>query len=152
MTVGTRSILFSVHNIVIHPLVVGIAWWKLFGFPPDPRLWIAFLVHDLGYIGKSSVEGPIGETHVELGAHIMEALFGASWGDFCRGHSRYHATFAGPPNLPAVCGRQARIRTDAGMAVSSFGARERRAYGIHGAVQRAPGWERILHIIRECPP
>jgi hypothetical protein len=57
MTVGTRSVLLSVHNIVIHPLAVGIAWWKFFGFPLDPRLWIAFLVHDLGYIGKSSVEG-----------------------------------------------------------------------------------------------
>ena len=48
MTVGTRSVLFGVHNIIIHPLVVGIAWWKLFGPPLDPRLWIAFLVHDIG--------------------------------------------------------------------------------------------------------
>lgn len=91
MTVGTRSILFGVHNIFIHPLYVAIGWWRLFGPPLDPRLWFAFLVHDLGYIGKPSMEGPVGEKHVELGARIMHALFGAEWGDFCRRHSRYYA-------------------------------------------------------------
>jgi len=95
VTVGTRSVLFGVHNIFIHPITVGIAWWKLYGPPFDPRLWIAFLVHDLGYLGKSSVEGPIGETHVELGARIMSVLFGASWGEFCRRHSRYYARSRG---------------------------------------------------------
>jgi hypothetical protein len=95
MTVGTRSVLFGVHNIFIHPLSVGIAWWKLFGPPLDPRLWIAFLVHDIGYMGKCSVEGPIGETHVELGARVMQALFGKSWGDFCRRHSRYYSRSRG---------------------------------------------------------
>lgn len=95
MTVGTRSVLFGVHNIFIHPITVGIAWVKLYGLPLDLRLWIAFLVHDLGYIGKSSVEGPIVETHVELGARIMQALFGASWGEFCRRHSRYYARSRG---------------------------------------------------------
>jgi hypothetical protein len=95
MTVGTRSVLFGVHNIFVHPITVGIAWWKLYGPPFDPRLWIAFFVHDLGYLGKSSVEGPIGETHVELGARIMQALFGASWGEFCRRHSRYYARSRG---------------------------------------------------------
>ena len=97
MTVGTRSVLFGVHNIFVHPITVGIAWWKLYGPPFDPRLWIAFLVHDLGYLGKSSVEGPIGETHVELGARIMQALSGASWGEFCRRHSRYYARSRGLP-------------------------------------------------------
>jgi hypothetical protein len=95
MTVGTRSVLFGVHTIFVHPLLVGIAWWKLFGPPLDPRLWIVFLVHDIGYIGKCSVEGPVGETHVELGARVMQALFGESWGDFCRGHSRYYARSRG---------------------------------------------------------
>src|SRR5260370_31721417 len=95
MTVGTRSVLFGVHNIFIHALFLAAAWWKLFGPPRDPRLWVAFLVHDIGYIGKSSVEGPIGETHVELGARIMQALFGASWGNFCRRHSRYYARSRG---------------------------------------------------------
>jgi len=101
VTVGTRSVLFfGVHNIFIHPLAVGIAWWKLYGRPLDPRLWIAFLVHDIGYLGKSSMEGPIGETHVELGARVMQALFGLSWGEFCRRHSRYYARARGLPISP----------------------------------------------------
>lgn len=75
----------------VHPLSVAIAWWKLYGFPRDPRLWCAFAIHDLGYVGKKSMEGPEGETHVELGARIMGTVFGPEWGDFCRRHSRYYA-------------------------------------------------------------
>ncbi len=33
MCVGTKSILFGVHNLVIHPVPVALAWWKLYGFP-----------------------------------------------------------------------------------------------------------------------
>ena len=53
MKIGTKSLLFGAHNIIIHPVLVFIAWWRLYGFPFDPRLWIAFLVHDWGYFGKS---------------------------------------------------------------------------------------------------
>ena len=91
MRVGTKSILFGVHNFVVHPPLVGIAWWKLYGFPRDPRLWLAFLLHDAGYFGKPSMEGPEGERHVELGARIMGRLFGLQWADFCRRHSRFYA-------------------------------------------------------------
>ena len=71
MRVGTKSILFGVHNFLVHTPLVGIAWWRLYGFPRDPRLWFAFLLHDIGYFGKRSMEGPEGERHVELGARIM---------------------------------------------------------------------------------
>jgi hypothetical protein len=75
MQVGTRSVLFGVHQFLIHPLFVALAWWKLYGFPWDPRLWVAFFVHDLGYVGKPNLDGPEGERHVELGARIMHWLF-----------------------------------------------------------------------------
>ncbi|MBY0502739.1 MAG: hypothetical protein K2X03_02435 [Bryobacteraceae bacterium] len=91
MRVGTKSILFGVHNMFLHPLSVAISWWRLYGFPRDPRLWCAFAVHDLGYFAKNSMEGPEGETHVELGARIMGICFGTKWGNFCRRHSRYYA-------------------------------------------------------------
>lgn len=90
MRVGTKSVLFGAHCFFIHPVFVLIAWWKLYGFPVDPRLWIAFFVHDLGYVGKPNMDGPEGETHVELGAKIM-SLFGKRWGDFARYHSRFYA-------------------------------------------------------------
>lgn len=95
MRVGTKSILFGVHNFVLHPPLVAIAWWRLYGFPRDPRIWATFLLHDAGYFGKRSMEGPDGETHVELGARIMGRLFGPQWADFCRRHSRFYARARG---------------------------------------------------------
>ena len=87
MKVGTKSLLFGAHNIFIHPFLVFIAWWRLYGFPADPRLWVAFIVHDWGYLGKPNMDGPEGETHVELGARIMR-IFGRRWEEFTRHHSR----------------------------------------------------------------
>jgi len=88
MTIGTKSLLYGAHQFVLHPLFVALGWWKLYGAPLDPRLWITFFVHDLGYLGKPNMDGPEGESHPELGAWIMEKLFGKQWGDFCRYHSR----------------------------------------------------------------
>lgn len=88
--VGTKSVLFGAHCFLIHPWFVLVAWWKLYGFPWDPRLWIAFFVHDLGYWGKPNMDGPEGETHVELGAKIM-GVFGQRWADFSRYHSRFYS-------------------------------------------------------------
>jgi hypothetical protein len=63
---------------------VAARWWRLYGFPRDVRLWAAFAVHDIGYVGRTSVEGPGAEAHVELGARIMGKLFGAEWAEFSK--------------------------------------------------------------------
>lgn len=76
MKVGTKSVLFGAHCFLLHPLFVAIAWIKLYGFPFDPRIWIAFFVHDLGYWGKPNMDGVEGETHVEFGARIMHLFDG----------------------------------------------------------------------------
>src|SRR5260370_28865337 len=91
MTVGTRSVLFGTHAFWLHFWFLAIAWVRCFGVPRDVRLWVAFAVHDLGYLGKNDVEGRDGETHVELGASIMGFFFGDSWADFVACHSRYWA-------------------------------------------------------------
>lgn len=113
MKIGTKSVLYGAHCFLIHPWFVLAAWIKLYGFPFDPRLWVAFFVHDLGYFGKPNMDGPEGETHVELGAKIMHKLFDWKkvagspyydlntgkpvivyydiWGNFSRYHSRYYA-------------------------------------------------------------
>ena len=101
MNVGTKSILFGAHCWFLHPWFVAWAWWRLYGFPFDPRLWAAFFVHDLGYWGKPNMDGPEGETHVELGAWIM-SLFGATWADLSRYHSRFYAKKDGRP-FSALC-------------------------------------------------
>src|SRR6266571_6874217 len=75
MKVGTKSLLFGVHQIFIHPLWVALAWWKLYSFPWDPRLWVAFFVHDLGYWGLPEMDGKDGDRHVERGAQVMHWLF-----------------------------------------------------------------------------
>lgn len=79
MTIGTKSVLFGAHCFFLHPFFVAMGWWKLYGFPLDPRLWVAFIVHDLGYLGKPNMDGPEGETHPELGARIMHWLFDRRW-------------------------------------------------------------------------
>ncbi len=89
MKIGTKSVLFGAHCFFIHPWFVAIGWWKLYGFPYDPRLWIAFFVHDIGYIGKSNMDGSEGELHPYWGAFVMGALFGRQWFEFTLYHSRF---------------------------------------------------------------
>lgn len=91
MTIGTKSVLYGAHCFLLHPWFVALAWWKLFGFPCDPRLWVAFFVHDLGYIGKPNMDGEEGEEHPSLGGDIMHRLFGIHWGVWTETHSRFYA-------------------------------------------------------------
>lgn len=89
MKIGTKSVLFGAHCFFLHPFFVAYAWWKLYGFPFDPRLWIAFFVHDLGYLGKPNMDGEEGELHPYWGACLMGLLFGKKWFDFTLYHSRF---------------------------------------------------------------
>ena len=45
LRVGTKSVLWGAHQFLLHPLFVAWAWWRLYGVPWDPRLWVAFVVH-----------------------------------------------------------------------------------------------------------
>lgn len=89
MTVGTKSLLVGVHQVLIHPWFVARAWRRLYGWPWDPRIWIAFFVHDLGYLGSPNMDGDEGERHPMLGARIMGWMFGPRWFDFALYHSRF---------------------------------------------------------------
>lgn len=100
MTIGTRSLLYGAHQFILHPLFLALAWWKLYGPPLDPRLWVAFIVHDWGYWGRPDMDGDEGQRHPELGGRIMAALFGEAWGDFTRLHSRYYAKIEGREPSP----------------------------------------------------
>lgn len=129
MKIGTKSLLFGGHQFILHPIHVFIAWWIVYGFPKDPRLWIAFIVHDWGYWGKPNIDGKEGETHPELGAKIMHRLFdkkigkltmctvdesnsvivnskspiySSDWYNFTRFHSRSYATLHGA-NISKLC-------------------------------------------------
>ena len=124
MNIGTKSVLYGAHCFLLHPWFVAWAWWRLYGFPFDPRLWFAFFLHDLGYIGKPNMDGAEGERHVEFGAWVMTRLFDlrkpvkfndfvcvnthplanvehryrwycGKWGQLCLFHSRFYAKQAG---------------------------------------------------------
>lgn len=97
MTVGTKSVLYGAHCFLLHPLLVAWGWTRLYGFPWDPRLWFAFALHDVGYLGRTDMDGPDGEQHVVLGARIMGVLFGPEWEDECLRHSRYWSRRIGRP-------------------------------------------------------
>jgi hypothetical protein len=88
-------VLFGVHAVWIHPFFVAWGWWKLFGFPWDLKLWLAFALHDVGYIFCPNMDGSEGEEHVVLGGLIMGWLFGREWRDFTLCHSRHWAKRVG---------------------------------------------------------
>ncbi len=90
MMIGTKSILFGAHQFLIHPIFVAIAWWKLYGIPLDPRLWMCFLLHDIGYWGCPNMDGKEGERHTRWAADVM-SIFGNDWFNLCHLHSRFLA-------------------------------------------------------------
>lgn len=92
MKIGTKSILFGAHQFIIHPVFVAYSWWKLYGFPFDPRLWISFFIHDWGYWGKPNMDGNEGMLHPLWAAAKMHEWFGKEWGEFCFYHSRHLAS------------------------------------------------------------
>jgi len=85
MKLGTKSVLFGVHQFIWHPVTVLLAWVDLFGIPSFWELF-CIIVHDVGYIGKS-----------ELGARIAGFFFGEKARLMCLGHSRSYASSHGLP-------------------------------------------------------
>jgi hypothetical protein len=119
MRIGTKSVLFGAHCFFLHPWFVALAWFRLFGFRRvtwrptvsphtctdycrdecensthllDWRLWLAFIVHDLGYWGKPNMDGYEGEQHPWFGADLLKLVTGNGWWlRFTLYHSRYLA-------------------------------------------------------------
>jgi hypothetical protein len=91
MKVGTKSLLFGVHQFIYHPIAVLIAWIKLYGSWPNPKEIVCIIIHDWGYWGKPNMDGPEGESHPEVGAKIARCLFGPVYGDMVLLHSRHYA-------------------------------------------------------------
>jgi hypothetical protein len=94
MKVGTRSLLFGVHQFILHPLVVFRAWIELYGIPSRKEL-ICIVIHDWGYWGKPNMDGVEGEKHPEFAAKIAGKLFGKEYYNLCLYHSRHYARKAG---------------------------------------------------------
>lgn len=109
MTIGTKSVLYGAHCFFIHPFFVALAWFRLYGFRRvedpfvgkvsilHPLLWVAFFLHDAGYLGKPNMDGPEGEMHPEFAGRILRRLGGKDWERFTVFHSRYLAKQSGAP-------------------------------------------------------
>lgn len=107
MRIGTKSILFGAHAFWLHGWFVAAAWWRLYGFPKQLWLWVAFFVHDIGYWGKADMDGKEGESHPLVGAQLLynaefylvkflkwqgvNARVTGSWGNEVLLHSRFWA-------------------------------------------------------------
>jgi hypothetical protein len=57
----------------------------------DPRLWLAFIIHDWGYWGKPNMDGAEGELHPYWAGNVMGWLFSEPWDSFTKYHSRFLA-------------------------------------------------------------
>lgn len=97
MTLGTKTLLFGVHQIFVHPLLVLISWIKLYKSFPSFKELVCIFIHDWGYWGMKSLKCAEGDTHPQLGAKIACWLFGREWGDFILGHSSFYIARNGIP-------------------------------------------------------
>jgi len=88
MKLGTKSLLWGAHAFFLHPFQVGWGWRRLWKFPWDPRLWVCFFFHDVGYIMRDQMDGDGSEEHVILGAEIVRSICGPEYADECCRHSR----------------------------------------------------------------
>lgn len=89
MNTGTKSLLFGVHQVFIHPVVVAIAWCKLYGRPTWREL-VCILIHDWGYWGAPNMDGEEGEKHPEYGAKLARLLDEPCLIQGHPQHQRYH--------------------------------------------------------------
>lgn len=89
MNVGTRSLLFGVHQFLWHPWTVYRAWLHLYGRPTWREL-ICIFIHDWGYWGSPNMDGAEGTRHPELGARIAGWLLGPEYHDLVLYHSRHY--------------------------------------------------------------
>lgn len=66
--VGTKSLLFGVHQFLWHPWTVARAWRHIYGRWPNIDEAICIFVHDWGYWGCANMDGEQGKRHPEAGA------------------------------------------------------------------------------------
>ena len=108
MKIGTKSLLFGVHQFVLHPVLVLWAWRILYKRWPKYYQLCAIVTHDWGYWGSPNMDGDEGEKHPEIIADwwvlnfgrlslYWARHFGYKVADEILGHSRFYAGVNGLP-------------------------------------------------------
>ena len=90
MKMGTKSLLFGVHQFAWHPITVWLAWRHLFNTPTFKET-ICIIIHDWGYWGCKSMNEGKGNLHPILGSLIADHLFGKPYAMLCLLHSRFYS-------------------------------------------------------------
>jgi hypothetical protein len=72
--IGTKSLLFGVHQFFIHPLFVFWGWTKLYRWP-NWRELICIIIYDWGYWGCPDIDGEQGTKHSLWAGNIMYKYF-----------------------------------------------------------------------------
>ena len=95
MKTGTKSLLWGVHQIVIHPITVFLAWRKLYGWPNWKEM-VCIVIHDWGYWGKAHMNDEAGEKHPEWAAEFALRFLDVvdppcPFWNLCIFHSRHYA-------------------------------------------------------------
>lgn len=95
MKLGTKSLLFGVHQFLWHPVTVWRAWRELYGVRPSWRECVCIFLHDWGYWGCETMDGFDGARHPRRGARIAGWLFGFDFYLLVLLHSRTYAAELG---------------------------------------------------------
>lgn len=79
MRIGTKTLLFGGHQFILHPLLVGMAWVKIYHKLPNPKESICIIIHDWGYWGLNNIDGEEGDGH---------PVWAAEWASFSLDRNR----------------------------------------------------------------
>lgn len=94
MKIGTKSVLFGVHQFIIHPTIIFFAWYIIYHKRPNLSEFCAIITHDLGYWGSPNMDGVEGELHPIYMANWWRKHFG-KFGEKVAveilGHSRFYS-------------------------------------------------------------
>lgn len=91
MNVGTKSVIFGIHQFFLHPFLVTISWAMFYGKLPTFKEALCIFFHDFGYIGKPNMDGEEGEYHPELGGNIIHFILDVEYSKLTLYHSRSYA-------------------------------------------------------------
>ena len=97
LPIGTRSLLFGVHHWALHGTAALLGWRRVFGEWPTWREAVCIAIHDVGYLGKRTMDGPDGARHPALGGAIARKLFGREYEALVVLHSGRVAEHLGLP-------------------------------------------------------
>jgi len=87
MNIGQKSLLFGAHQLILHSILVGVAWRRLYLRWPLPWEWACIFIHDIGYWHTNDFTSLEARNHPFLGARIARRWFGTKGFDLVVGHS-----------------------------------------------------------------